>query len=361
MTERTIVTDVSIESYINDEKEQKGEWSTLIIFECKRYKNTVDIADLDEFESKLSKMGGYGVKGYFVTTSKFSKTAIQEAHKYHYGLAVFGNDGNWNWLVPRDTRRNKSEEYIPVLLGETPVGASPLFYSNGCFMNLCDILYDADVQIPCSPKLKAPFLPKENIRKIANDLYLNNPNIDDDIAGHLLFKLFPDFRVFFENLPIGVEGLTSYKDRKVILSNSLLNKPERMRFTLAHELGHLILHSDILVLYEGTIEHAPIPISEQDLKWLDVQANHFASAILMPDAKFSRIANQVFSTLDIKIRPFVVDNQPFKARILQSMLTYISTQFHVSKQAVLIRLKEDGFVTDLRNGPKRIGDIFRGY
>mgnify|MGYP000155194777 FL=1 len=211
------------------------------------------------------------------------------------------------------------------------------------------------------PQIKSTFLPKENIRKIANDLYLNNPNIDDDIAGHLLFKLFPDFRVFFENLPIGVEGLTSYKDRKVILSNSLLNKPERMRFTLAHELGHLILHSDILVLYEGTIEHAPIPISEQDLKWLDVQANHFASAILMPDAKFSRIANQVFSTLDIKIRPFVVDNQPFKARILQSMLTYISTQFHVSKQAVLIRLKEDGFVTDLRNGPKRIGDIFRGY
>ena len=63
LTDRTIVTDVSIETYISDEKEELGEWSTLIIFECKRYKNTVDIADLDEFESKLRKMGGWGVKG----------------------------------------------------------------------------------------------------------------------------------------------------------------------------------------------------------------------------------------------------------------------------------------------------------
>ena len=360
-TERTITTDVSIETYLNEEKEKAGEWSTLIIFECKRYKNTVDIADLDEFESKLRKIGGFGVKGYFVTTSGFSKTTMQDARKNHYGLAIFGKDGNWNWLVPRDTRRNKSEEYMPIFYGETPVGSSPLFLCNGCFMNLADIFRDADVQIPTTKKLKAPYLPKTTIRKIANDIYLNNPNIDDDIAGHLLFKLFPEFRIIFEKLPFGVEGQASYEDKKIVLSESLLDKPDRMNFTLAHELGHLVLHSDILALYEGINGNQPVPISEQELKWIDVQANNFASAILMPEIKFTNVVKIIFSSLDLKVFPFVIDNQPFKAQLLATILNHISTQFHVSKQAVFIRLKEDGFVSELRKQPKRIGDYLRGY
>lgn len=361
VTERTIVADVSIETYISQEYEDRGEWSTLLIFECKRYTKTVDIADLDEFESKLRKMGGFGVKGFFVTTSKFSKQSILDARKYHYGLAVFSKDGNWNWLVPRDTRRDKSEEYAPILLGESPVGSSPLFYQNGCYYNAVDILKISDVVLPSSKKFKVPYLSKDDIRNIASRIYQNHSNIDYDIAGSLLFLLFPEFRVTFDDLPYGIEGLTSYKEKKVILSNSLLSKPERMRFTLAHELGHLVLHSDLLAYSEGVLDNVPHPIPKKDMEWLDYHANQFASAILIPNSRLNPLVRTIFRQLDITTPKFVVDNQPFKARMLQSILSFLAGQFKVSKEAMLIRLKEDGFISDLRKQPQRIGNILKGY
>lgn len=81
----------------------------------------------------------------------------------------------------------------------------------------------------------------------------------------------------------------------------------------------------------------------------------------MPEIKFTNVVKNIFSLLDLKVFPFVIDNQPFKVQLLATILNHISTQFHVSKQAVFIRLKEDGFVSDLRKQPKRIGDYLRGY
>lgn len=360
LTDRKIVTDVSIETYISEEKQACEEWSTLIIFECKRYSNKVNIADLDEFESKLTKIGGYGVKGYFVTTSGFSRTAIQDARKYHYGLVVFGKDGNWKWEVPRDTRRGKNEEYIPVLTGESFVGTSPLIFDNGCFYNIVDSLQNNGVVFPLHRKIKIPYLPKERIKEIASQLYVNNPGIDEDIAGNLLFRLFPDFSICFDNLPLGVEGQTSLKEHKVILSNALLPKPERMRFTIAHELGHLVLHSDILAAYEGINGDKPHPLSESELHWMDYHANCFASYILMPSIHFYTVVQAVFQKFSINSRKFIVDKQPFKASLLQAILFSVASYFHVSKEAAFIRMKEENLIVDLRNNPKRLGDIFLG-
>lgn len=360
LTERSIITDVSIETYVSDEKEKSGEWSTLIIFECKRYKSTVDIADLDEFESKLRKIGGYGVKGYFVTTSGFTKTSINDARKYHYGLVVFDKNGNWKWEVPRDTRRGKNEEYIPVLTGESVVGISPLVYDNGCFSNIIDLLKENGVSLPFHRTIKVPYLDRETIRDIAHKLYINNPGIDDDIAGCLLSRLYPHFHINFEVLPYGVEGRTSIKEHVIILSSSLISNQDRLRFTLAHELGHLVLHSKILAAYEGMLGEKPYPLSESDLKWMDSQANKFASFILMPYISFRTVALSIFKALNINTGKFIIDKQPFKSQLLQTILYHISSHFKVSKEAVFIRLKEEGLVEDFRNNPKRIGDMMRG-
>lgn len=366
-TNRTIVVDVSIETYVSDEHEKSGDWSTLLIFECKRYNNTVNIADLDEFETKIRKIGGYGVKGYFVTTSGFSKNTINEARKYHYGLVVFDKNNDWKWEVPRDTRRGKNEEYIPVLTGDSVVGTSPLVYDNGCFLNIIDILTDNGVSIPSCRKLIVPFLSKEQIQDIAHNLYINNhlyinsQGFDVDIEGSLFYKLYPHFRIVFEDLPYRVEGRTSIKGNKIILSNSLISNQGRLRFTLAHELGHLILHSEILAAYEGMSGDKPYPLSESDLERMDVQANKFASYILMPKVVFRTMVQSLFKTLNINAMKFIIDNQPFKTRLLHSILYQVSTEFKVSMEAAFIRLKEEELVEDRRNNTKRISDVIFDY
>ncbi len=202
---------------------------------------------------------------------------------------------------------------------------------------------------------------KETIRDIAHKLYLNNTGIDDDIAGCLLSRLYPHFHINFEDLPLGVEGRTSIREHIIVLSNSLISNQDRLRFTLAHELGHLVLHSKILAAYEGLLGDKPHPLSESDLKWIDSQANKFASFLLMPHLSFRAFALSVFKAFNINTCKFIVDKQPFKDQLLQSILYHISKHFKVSKEAVFIRLKEDGLVEDCRNNPKRISDVIRGF
>lgn len=43
------------------------------------------------------------------------------------------------------------------------------------------------------------------------------------------------------------------------------------------------------------------------------------------------------------------------------ILSYLALQFKVSKEAMLIRLKEDGFISDVRKQPQRISNILKGY
>jgi len=66
---------------------------------------------------------------------------------------------------------------------------------------------------------------------------------------------------------------------------------KRQRFTLAHELGHYFLHSDLLIaggshfdrLYSGHNESGVLSPREE------AQANRFAAELLMPKQQVSRI------------------------------------------------------------------------
>ena len=95
--------------------------------------------------------------------------------------------------------------------------------------------------------------------------------------------------------------------------------------------------------------------------WLDYHANQFASAILIPTTRLVPLVREVFQHMSITTPKFVVDNQPFKSKILQSILSFLALHFKVSKEAMFIRLKEDGFVSDIRKQPQRICNILRGH
>lgn len=79
---------------------------------------------------------------------------------------------------------------------------------------------------------------------------------------------------------------------------------DRMRFTLAHELGHLIMHS------------VPTPTMEEE-------ANSFASALLMPKA----------------------DIRPALSRITIERLAYLKPVWKVSMASLLMRSKSLGKIT----------------
>lgn len=89
----------------------------------------------------------------------------------------------------------------------------------------------------------------------------------------------------------------------------------RVLFSVAHELGHLVLH---LLQDDGTLEKSEVYARSKDSSQKELEANEFAAALLMPENDF--IA---------KCKEFMVENKV--------NVTKVAEYFNVSNQAATVR------------------------
>lgn len=108
----------------------------------------------------------------------------------------------------------------------------------------------------------------------------------------------------------------------------------RKRFTIAHELGHFILHKGNPVHIDRTFRVNFRDKNSSLANNIDeIEANAFAAALLMPEKKVKQVVNKKLREgIDIE------DSEE---------LQNIADMFQVSKQALLIRLFKLGLVEDL--------------
>lgn len=112
-----------------------------------------------------------------------------------------------------------------------------------------------------------------------------------------------DFSFEVEQLPDGLEGYTHFAGRTVTLSANTYARLEdedgRGRFTAAHELGHVLLHTDELSrTTSALVSHSPqqaVVLARRsqirpfrDPEW---QADTFAASLLMPEEMVRRVAS----------------------------------------------------------------------
>ncbi len=90
-------------------------------------------------------------------------------------------------------------------------------------------------------------------------------------------------RVQYAPLDNDLSGMAHIRDGVVIVGVNLLHAPNRQRFTLAHELGHVVLHRAIL---EDNVHVDRVLLRDRDssagLYREEIEANAFASELLMP-------------------------------------------------------------------------------
>lgn len=100
-----------------------------------------------------------------------------------------------------------------------------------------------------------------------------------------LAKHIGGFVVLCDEIPGGADGMLRKKgDAFEILVYKQLSS-ERMRFTVAHEIGHLLLHCGYIVQPEKW-KAADKVYCEGDYE-RELQANEFARALLMPKDRFT--------------------------------------------------------------------------
>jgi len=136
-------------------------------------------------------------------------------------------------------------------------------------------------------------LSMSQIRDIAEDF--RNEHIFNDalpVDIELIVEATMGIRIIpVESLPknCDMEGFIS-KDFKSIYVDTDLYMDDRyykrVRFTIAHEIGHLILHRDTInlvrFLSEDEWKNFRMNLNDKSLAWFETQASEFAGRILVP-------------------------------------------------------------------------------
>ena len=145
-------------------------------------------------------------------------------------------------------------------------------------------------------EFKAPFITIENIRKAADEFrsqYWPQDTIPIDIFVILEFELDIEIRSVLNLREAGDVDALLLGDLKTIAvdQNEFLNEraQNRLRFSVAHEIGHLVLHSNIFsrIQYSSIDEWIAFfqEMPEDQYYWIEQHAYEFAGRLLVPREK----------------------------------------------------------------------------
>ncbi|MBZ9960338.1 MULTISPECIES: ImmA/IrrE family metallo-endopeptidase [unclassified Mesorhizobium] len=109
------------------------------------------------------------------------------------------------------------------------------------------------------------------------------------------------------DMPPGESGYIEYDGWHCTIAVNINDGPQRKRFTAAHELGHFMMHRDLLKKHkhlDRLFDEAANRNPERPLDYKhEVQANQFASSLLMPKVTIERLLNEGVTTIhDLALR-----------------------------------------------------------
>lgn len=96
----------------------------------------------------------------------------------------------------------------------------------------------------------------------------------------------------FSPLDDELSGMVFIKDGTPIIGVNALHHPNRQRFTIAHEVGHLLLHRAEIIRQIHVDKGFPMLMrdtaSAAGVDEIEVEANFFAAELLMPEELLAR-------------------------------------------------------------------------
>ncbi|MGA2704149.1 MAG: ImmA/IrrE family metallo-endopeptidase [Isosphaeraceae bacterium] len=136
-------------------------------------------------------------------------------------------------------------------------------------------------------------------------------------------------QVRFSPFDSELSGMVYIKDGVPIIGVNSLHHPNRQRFTIAHELGHLELHRQMITSNVHVDKNFPAlmrdPKSATGTEQIEIEANQFAAELLMPIALIEQaLAGKQFD---------IDDDGPIEE---------LAKKFRVSKQALEYRIRNRG-------------------
>lgn len=172
--------------------------------------------------------------------------------------------------------------------------------------------------------------------------------IDAIVEFQLGLNIIPIYNLYRE---VRVNGFLTSDLQNIYVDEQQLDQYEqKYRFTLAHEVGHLILHRDVyeqvqwksLEDFRETYE----AIQGQTMGWFETQGNWFAEQVLVPRAELINTAIAVVKENVEQLRPL--------GKLAESAWSYLANEiakpFNVSPSVVIYRIRNGDIGKEVQLG-----------
>lgn len=356
-----IVVDISIESYIGNAE----KYTSLLIIECKNYSKAIPVDDIEEFSSKLNQIGEHNTKGIVVTNSFFQEGAFNFALSKKISLIRINENKDFEWV---NYRKDSKLKYLDYSRSKLVLCSHQLketnfigFHGNLGFLTISQMFLEMaiiDRFINQSRFINIPYLQEERIEYIIAELphraiYVEGKLNTENLCRFLNERNKIAFNFDIQlNQDLGILGKINFNPITICISNHLLTDINRWRFTLAHEVGHYLLHQELMTNYlDEYLDNENSIIIDQALtdtknNRLEFQANYFASRLLIPHLYLRDIVFEYFRKERINKGYLYLDTQPCNVALTYNLLGEIQYYFGVSKEVAKYRLIKDKFLVE---------------
>ena len=377
-----VVFDVSIEISLPGESVP----SMLFLLECKNYGHAVPVDDIEEFFAKTQQVAASNCKAVVVSTNSFQKGTFNFAKSKGIGLLRYFGPSKRKWILHRtpalffaaseaDTSWKRAYEAV----------TNESFSSRG--ETFCGMMYELDGGVLATASIHNFF--SSSVRKAVGDLHFAEidttrisaprvvPYVELEVIAARAEVVLT--AITYAGGPVSLERVCDWQKEEVgltVRANLSPSDEEPLRgvlgriqfspleivtyagsrppvhaFTLAHELGHLLLgHGQYM---EGEfceeLDLVENDIGDGDVKRMEWQANQFASCLLLPKDSVLADVGSLARQHDLADRGhglIYVDHQPSNVRRYRAITDTIGHRYGVSPTAVTYRLSELGVLND---------------
>lgn len=170
--------------------------------------------------------------------------------------------------------------------------------------------------------------PKIEARKLLKSARINNPPVRvDKIAAKLKAQL--SFEPFEGKDDIS--GILYRDEKQTVIGINSTHSEARQRFTIAHEIGHLVLHKGELFVDQAVRVNFRDKRSSLAEDQQEIEANKFAAELLMPQEMIKREVEKCTAKKKVTTEA--------------QLMTELARVFEVSEQAMGYRLFNLGIIS----------------
>ena len=362
----------SIETYLNATDREQGWFSQVMAFEW------VDGHVTEETLAMLwLRYSRFRCKLVVVSIHGFSTSTIAAAKNNGVGLSRMNPEAApadaLDTVVRRTINNTETENRLKQALTGGSMNGRMIVCDGGKLTTLADMMHNCGIAVNRKYVWTVPYYRREQIEAMAEDVRSHIPNSYINELALTLARQFSttnhdyvvadvyemarrmELKIMMRDMPSDQYACLDLAGKRIVLNLKIATMTYNhqgtanhiIRFSIAHELGHLFLHVRALREHvesftETDASLSATPQGDSKVKRMEWHANYFAACLLMPKEEVCRLFCQLLmpnERLLFDMNHFIREEQLGRER-LYAILQRMSDRMEVSMQAMRIRLSE---------------------